>query len=74
MQSELAISEDAVDDRSEAWSVLLGPARLLLTAVARLKAGAEMAPRMAQLPGEQLTKICVDATTDGLHVSTIQSW
>ena len=39
MRSELAISEVAIDDRSEAWSVPLGSAHLLLTAVGRQKEG-----------------------------------
>ena len=57
MQHELLPSEDAIDDRSEAWSVLLGPARLLLTAMGGGRQALKTHLARLEHHGEQLTKI-----------------
>ena len=57
MQSELAISEVAIDDRSEAWSAMLSPARPLLTAMGGGRQALKTHLAGLERHGEQLTKI-----------------
>ena len=57
MQHELLPSEDAIDDRSKAWSVLLGPARPLLTAMGGGRQALKTHLAGLERHGEQLTKI-----------------
>ena len=57
MRSELAISEVAIDDRREAWSVPLGSARPLLTAMGGGRQALKTHLARLERHGEQLTKI-----------------
>ena len=57
MRGELLPSEDTIDDRSEAWSVLLGSAHPLLTAMGGGVLGLKTHLARLERHGEQLTKI-----------------